>query len=42
MAAVEEVGLTISRRQVPSRPYPSRPAKAANSPPSGGSPAIWA
>jgi len=42
MAAVEDVGLTMSWRQVPSSPYPSSPPMAANRPCWGGRPAIWA
>ena len=42
IAAVDEVGLTISCLDVPSSPYPASPAAAAYSPVSGGRPAIWA
>ena len=42
MAAVENVGLTMTCFEVPNSPYPTRPAAAANRPVHSGSPAIWA
>ena len=42
MAAVDEVGLTTSWRDVPRIPYASSPPMVATSPACAGSPAIWA